>query len=223
MTRSQIRDRILNALNESTSAPVFWTTAQLDAVIGEASEVLAEEAKAIRRTAFVARAAGAIYYFLRGAAPDIMAITRIWLPDLNKRLTAVSIAELDAQNSTWATATGTPEYWFPVSWDCFGIYPHPAQGGGLLRLDYLAWPRALQDDGDEPEFREADQDSLVLYGLYDGLMKKWDAPRALEMFNRFMAQWQTGRARNGVRETQARVYQHGNQPGQAFSSGVTRP
>ena len=222
MTRAQIRDRILNALNESTSSPVFWSTTQIDAVITEAAEVLAEEAKAIRRTAFVGRLPGAIYYFTRGLAPDVMAITRLWLPDQNTRLTAVSIAELDAQNSTWATATGDPEYWFPVSWDCFGIYPHPTTGGGLLRVDYLAWPRTLLDDDDEPEFREADHDSLVMYGIYDGLMKRWDAPRALELFNRFMDQWQMGRARNGVRETQSRVYQRNTNPGSPTKSGVAR-
>ena len=222
MTRAKIRDRILTALNESITAPVFWTTAQLDAVIDEAAEVLAEEAKAIRRTAFVARQAGAVYYFTRGLADDVMAITRLWLPDTNRRLTAVSIAELDAQNSTWATTTGDPEYWFPVSWDCFGLYPHPATGGGLLRVDYLAWPRPLLDDDDEPEFREADHDSLVMYGIYDGLMKKWDAARALTLFTRFIDQWQTGRARNGVRENQARVYQRNSTQGGPSRSGVTR-
>lgn len=222
MTRSQIRDRILAALNESTSSPVFWSTTQLDALIAEASEVLAEEAKAIRRTAFVARQAGATYYFTRGIAPDLMAAYRVWLPDFDRRLTAVSIAELDGQHETWPTVTGDPEYWFPVSWDCFGIYPHPAAGGGLLRVDYLAWPRTLLDDDDEPEFREADQDSLVMYGIYDGLMKKWDTARAVELFGRFIDQWQTGRARNGVREAQSRTYQRTTVPGVPFKSGVSR-
>lgn len=222
MTRTQIRDRILAALNESTSAPVMWSTAQIDAVIAEASEVLAEEAKVIHRTAFTARQAGVTYYFTRGLAPDVMAMTRVWLPDLNKRLTAVTIAELDAQNATWATATGDPEYWFPVSWDCYGIYPRPASSGGLLRVDYLAWPRTLLDDDDEPEFREADHDSLVLYGIYDGLMKQWNVQRALQLYSRFLDQWATGRARNGIRETQARVFQRPGSPGVQFKSGVTR-
>ena len=222
MTRSQIRDRILAALNESTSAPVHWSTAQLDAVIAEAAEVLAEEAKAIRRTAFVGRQAGAIYYFTRTVASDVMAITRVWLPDMSKRLTAVSLAELDTQNVAWSSATGDPEYWFPVSWDCFGVYPHPATSGGLFRVDYLAWPRTLQDDDDEPEFREADHDSLVMYGVYDGLMKKWDVGRALELYQRFIGQWETGRARNGVRESQTRTYQRTTAPGHPFPSGVAR-
>lgn len=222
MTRAQIRDRILIALNESTSSPVFWSTAQLDAVIAEASEVLAEEAKAIKRTAFVGRQAGASYYFTRGVAPDLMAIYRVWLPDLNRRLIAVGISELDGQNETWPTVHGDPEYWFPVSWDCFGIYPKPAASGGTMRLDYFAWPRTLLDDSDEPEFRESDHDALVLYGIYDGLMKMWSAPRALELFNLFLDSWKTGRARNGVRETQARYYQRPSAPGAPFPSGVRR-
>lgn len=222
MTRQQLRDRILTALNESTTSPVFWTTAQLDAVIDEASEVLAEEAKAIRRTAYMARQSGWTYYHLRGAAPDVMAIYRVWLPDLDKRLIATSMQELDANHRTWPTTTGEPEYWFPISWDCFGIYPHPAAGSGLLRIDYIAWPRALLDDNDEPEFREADQDALVLYGIYDALMKQWNAPRALEIFSRFMDHWQDGRARNGVREQQSRNYQRPMVPGAPFRSGVVR-
>lgn len=222
MTREQLRDRIIQALNESTSSPVFWSNDQLNAVIDEASEVLAEEAKAIRRTAYVGRQAGTTYYFTRGLAQDLMAAYRIWLPDLNRRLVSVSIGELDAQNFEWPVVTGDPEYWFPVSWDCFGVYPKAAQSGGVLRVDYLAWPRSLMDDSDEPEFREADQDSIVMYGVYDGLMKKWDSARALQLFNRFLDQWQTGRARNGVRENQARAYQRSTAPGRPFRSGVVR-
>lgn len=222
MTRAQIRDRILRALNESTSAPVFWTTAQLDAVIAEGAEVLAEEAKAIHRSAFIARKEGSTYYFLRGLAPDVMAITRIWLDDLKRRLVAVSLAELDQQNETWPQITGDPEYWFPVSWDVFGVYPHPSTSGGLMRIDYLAWPRTLLDDEDEPEFRESDHEALVLYGVYDGLMKRWDAARALELYNRFLDAWQVGRARNGVREQQSRSYQRPRAMGVPFKSGVVR-
>lgn len=222
MTRQQIRDRILTALNESTTAPVFFSTAQIDSVIDEASEVLAEEAKAIRRSAFVGRQAGATYYSLRGIAPDVMAVTRVWMPDLNRRLTAVGIHELDVQNETWPTVSGDPEFWFSVSWDAIGVYPYPASGGGVLRVDYLAWPRALVDDTDEPEFRESDHEALIFYGVYDGLMKRWDPVRALELFNRFIDAWQLGRARSGAREQQSRMTQRSRYPGATFKSGVTR-
>lgn len=222
MNRAEIRDRILAALNESASAPVFWSTTQLDSTIQEAAEVLAEESRSIRRSVLFARQPGTTYYSTRAIAPDVMAITRLWLADLDRRLTAVSIAELDAQHETWQTVTGDPEYWFPVSWDLFGVYPHSSTGGGLFKADYLAWPRELLDDEDESEFRSADQDSLVMYGVYDGLMKMWDSRRALQLFNRFIDLLSTGRARNGVREQQARTYQRQASPGAPFRSGVAR-
>lgn len=222
MTRGQIRDSILNALNESTTTPVFWTTAQVNALIDEAAEILAEDTKAIRRTALVARQPGSIYYATRAIASDIMAITRIWLPDVKRRLTAVSIAELDQQNRTWSTVTGDPLYWFPVSWDLFGVYPHPSTGGGILQIDYLAWPRPLQDDDDEPEFREADHDALCSYGVYDGLLKRWDVPGALALFARCIEQGRSGKARSGIRESQTRSYQRPMAPGVPFPSGVNR-
>ena len=222
MNRSEIRDRILAALNESTSSPVFFSTTQLDSVIQEASEVLAEEARCIRRNVYFARQPGTTYYSTRVIATDVMAITRLWLSDLDRRLVAVSIAELDAHHETWQTVTGDPEYWFPVSWDTFGVYPHTATGSGLFKADYLAWPRELLDDEDESEFRLADQDSLVMYGVYDGLMKQWNHQRASQIFARFIEQWETGRARNGIREAQARTFQRPAAPGMPFRSGVSR-
>jgi len=222
MTRAEIRDRILLALNESVSAPVFWSTTQLDTAIHEAAEVLAEEARSIRRSVVFARQPGTTYYSTRALASDVMAITRLWVPDLNRRLTAVSIAELDAQHETWQTVAGDPEYWFPVSWDLLGVYPHTSTGGGVFRADYLAWPRTLLDDDDESEFRLADQDSLVLYGIYDGLMKQWNVQRAVQLFARFIERWETGRARNGIREQQSRTFQRPAAPGTPFRSGVLR-
>ena len=91
-----------------------------------------------------------------------------------------------------------------------------------MKLDYFAWPRTLLDDSDEPEFREADHDAIVLYGVYDGLMKRWDVARAMELFNRFVDAWQVGRARSGVREQQARYFQRPNTPRAPFRSGLSR-
>jgi hypothetical protein len=220
--RSEIRTRILEALNESASSPVFFSTAQIDAVIDEAQEVLSEEAQAVKRTAYQALRDGTTYYYTRGIASDIMAPYRIWLTHLDRRLVAVSLRELDVRHEHWIDVNGDPEVWFPVSWDLFGIWPSPATGGGVMRIDYLAWPRSLQDDDDEPEIRRADHDALVLYGVYDGLMKGWSWQRATEIFNLFMDRWADARARAGIKEAQARTFQRGTADTPGFRSGVLK-
>jgi hypothetical protein len=220
--RSEIRTRILEALNESASSPVFFSTAQIDAVIDEAQEVLSEEAEAVKRTAYQALRDGTTYYYTRSIASDIMAPYRIWLTHLDRRLTAVSIRELDVRHEQWIVVNGDPEVWFPVSWDLFGIWPSPATGGGVMRIDYLAWPRSLQDDDDEPEIRRADHDAIVWYGIYDGLMKAWAPEKANVLFNLFVDRWSDARARAGIREAQAKTFQRGTADTPSFKSGVLK-
>ena len=208
MIRSEIRARILHGLNESdVSTPVFWDEDELNAIIDEAAEVICEEADAIKRTAFVPLQAMQQYYSLRAIAPDVMSPYRIWHQDQETRLQAVSMITLDSRHETWQTVSGDPVAWFPVSWETFGLWPCPAAGTGVIRVDYLAWPRPLLDDEDESELPEPDHDALVVYGIYDGLAKRWDAKRAMEAWQIFMRQWGDDRARSGVRRIQSQIQQ----------------
>jgi len=200
---------------------IFVTPTQADQSIDEAMEVMAEESGAIIRTAFVALQPGTALYWLSAVAQDVMAPVRLWLVSEQRRLTAVSMRDLDGRHETWPTVQRQPEYWYPVSWDLFGLWPHPAAGGGNLRMDYLAWPRALMDDADEPEFQLGDHDAIVDYGVYDGLAKRWDVMPMLEVWSRFGARVGISRARTGVRRVQARAFAVEQAESGGFTSGVT--
>ena len=66
---------------------------------------------------------------------------------------------------------------------------------------------------------EADHDAVLTYGVYDGLAKRWDAQRMLEVWAAFLRQWGRAQGRN-VRRHQAQTLQQrgADQPG--WSSGV---
>ncbi|MBI3937139.1 MAG: hypothetical protein HY323_09195 [Betaproteobacteria bacterium] len=209
MIRSEIRARILHGLNEPDVAnPVFWSATELNQVIDEAMEVLAEETAAIKRTTYVPLEAAWTYYSLRGLAPDLMVPWRLWVVSQERRLTPVTMEELDRFHREWITVTGDPWHWFPLSWETFGLFPKPASAGGVLRVDYLAWPRALLDDDDEPEMDLADHEALVGYGIYDGLAKRWDQLRMVEAWALFQRQGLGAKGRAGAR-AQARSAQRG--------------
>lgn len=186
MTRGEIRNRILEGLNDSSTSPAFWSLSEIDGVIEEGKEILAEELAVIKRSALVPLREGTAYYYTQSIASDIMIPYRIYLTHLDRRLEPVTIDQLDRRHETWATVDGDPWHWFPVSWDIFGIWPVPASAGGVMRIDYLAWPDISLDDDDEIEFPESTQDALVIYGVYDGLLKQWDIQRALQMFGLFI-------------------------------------
>lgn len=221
MTRGELRARVLHGLNEDPAAPVFFSTTEVNEVLDEAAEVLAEEAFAIRRTAYLPLIEGTGFYAVRSVAPDVMWPYRVWNPSRMERLRVVSLSQLEDRHELWDTVTGVPEAWFPVSWDLFGIWPRPVQGGGLLRVDYYAWPRALGDDSDRPEFLETEHDALVLYGLYDGAAKRWDDATALAAWRQFQQALPGARDREGLGGASARPFQRpmtGDVPG--FPTGT---
>lgn len=184
MIRSEIRARIAATINDDQN--IFVTADEANRSIDEAMEIIAEKTKCIRRTAFVSLREGANFYYIKSIADDMMYPYRIWNEQRNVRLTGSSFMELDGLSQTWLTTAGTPQLWFPVSWDFFGVYPHPATSGGVLRIDYVAWPAALMDDNDEPEMPESSIDSLIYFGAYEGQLKEWDIQAATAMYQVFM-------------------------------------
>lgn len=206
MNRKEIRDRILLALNDSPTDPQFWSTEELDDVIQDSQEVLAEEVEAIKRTAYKVKHDGMQFVTLASIADDVMAPYRLW-DNENERLHVRTMRELDKRRQRWLEVTADrPDFWYPVSWNMFGIYPATANGGGWLRIDYLAWPTALLDDEDKPETMEADHDALVTYGIYFGLMKQWDALRALDYFQQFVRRWADSQTRHEIDRLQGRIW-----------------
>ncbi len=212
MNRDEIQRRILNGVNDDPDSPVFFSQTQLDQLVDEASEILAEDTRAIKRTAIVPLKEGIGFIYTPAIAPDFMAPLRIWNHDVSMALTCLSMAELDAINIQWQVTTGFPQVWFPVSWDLLGLYPRPAAASGVLRIDYLAWPRGLMDDGDRSELPEATHDALVLYGQYMGCLKKWDSQASMVPLNALQLHKSIAQARSGISRISVRSFQRSQNP-----------
>lgn len=213
MTRDEIQQRVLEGIQDDPDTPIFFSETQLARLINEAYEVLAEDSQAIKRTAFVPLKEGVGFYSTPSISADFMAPTRIWNHSLNQRLTCLSMAEMDSLDTRWQTTTGTPQVWFPVSWDMFGIYPRPSTAGGVLRVDYIAWPRSLMDGSDRPELPEASHDALTLYGQYMGCLKKWDAQSAMIPLASLQKHKAVATARSGISRISVRSFQRSQTPG----------
>jgi hypothetical protein len=197
MNRADFRARILDAVNDPGA--VFTTTTQANRSIAEALETLAEDVDAVKRTAFLQLEAGVTYYCTRAIGTDVMAPWRLWLPHQQRRLTAVTMSELDARQRNWQTSDGDPYSWFPLSWDWFGVWPRPSTSGNVLRVDYLAWPSTLEADTDEAELLESDTDAVVFYGAYEAWAKRWDAKKAVDAYAAFKKSVDVARGKQNIK------------------------
>lgn len=213
MNRDEIQNRILEGIQENPDTPIFFSEDQLAELIDEACEVLAEDTQAVKRTAFVPLKEGIGFIYTTSISPDFMAPVRVWNHVLNRRFTCLSMTEMDAIDTRWQVTTGTPQVWFPVSWDIFGIYPRPAAAEGVLRVDYIAWPRSLMDGSDRPELPEASHDALTLYGQYMGCLKKWDAQAAMVPLASLQKHKTVATSRSGISRISVRSFQRSQTPG----------
>lgn len=207
MSLEDLRLRVADGIDDA--GMIFFTEDQIDHSIDEAMEVIAEKSGCIKRSAFVSVREGANFYFINSIATDIMIPYRIWNENRGSRLKGTTMAELDSYHRTWLTTSGDPDSWFPVSWDYFGVYPHAATAGGVLRVDYLAWPRALQDDDDEPELPESSQDALIHYAINEGHLKQWDTNSALLAWAMFQKATGESKARTNVERIRAGGFTRG--------------
>lgn len=169
----------------------------MNAMIDEACEVIAETTRSVLRTLYAPLLPGQRYYQLPALDARMMRPLRIWSHVSNIPLEPISIGELDTVHDQWERTTGEPRYWFPVSWDVIGIWPCAGEGGGLLRIDYQAWPRPLLDDADTIELPESSVDAVLYYGQYMSLLKHYDISQAAEYFRLFEESLGVARGRSG--------------------------
>ena len=220
MNRGEIKQRISAAINDDRTSPVFVTDAQLNTLVDEAIQIIAEDSRAIKRSTTLPLRPGMQFIYLPSVAPDIMVPHRIWDHVNSRRLIATTMQELDGYQTRWLNTTGSaPEFWYPVSWDLVGVFPKPVSPGGTMRIDYIAWPRELLDDNDEPEFPQATHNALVLWGAYMSLLKKWDANTAQTVFQAFRGQEAMAKGRSGINKISSRIMQRPQQQVD-FPSGI---
>ena len=182
MTRAEIRTWIQRSLNDPSG--VFLPTATANVVIEEAQETLAELGSPIKRRVGIALRAYWTYYRLSVFAPDAILPVRLYCTTNNKVLEPWSQVELDCYDISWQSTTGSPWCWFPRGWGQFGIYPRPSTTGGVLWVDYLAWPQILLQDSAVPEFSGAHHETLGMYGYYDGLIRGGQVAEAMRVWTK---------------------------------------
>lgn len=213
MTRQELQTRILTALNDSPTQPVYWTAAEVQGWLTEGLEVLCEQALLIRRTFVIPRRPGVSVYQLPGIGANILAPTRVWLPATRRRLQAVTLAELDMIYSLWMLSPGESLYWAPLSLDQFVIWPAPGEASGWMEVSCVCWPEPLQDDDDMPELRSNQCEALVTYGQAMGALKQNMPQQLLLAMQTFAQQGGDVRAQASLNQVQERSFQRVSREG----------
>ena len=204
MNLSQIKNRVYRLVNEDESNPVFFPSAEVEASIIEALEVISEEVSEIRKETYFSLIPGTALYNVKAIAPDAISPFRLTSQNNDTHIRYGSLREINSIRHRWLNPSDTVPYiWYRVSWDMFGIYPAPTVGNTILRVNYIAEPDTAFQTGVTLDFSEEFHGGVVLYTVYDLLMKQWDTEQALDYFNQFMLLWKDKAARHLAHRYQA--------------------
>ena len=144
MTRDELAGRISRNVN---STGVFYTPADLNDAIQDGYDEIVGLTGCIHKATTIAFTANLTYYDFGSLISDFAALVAIWNTTTKRWLLPVSEKYLERERDDWETATGTPEYFYPVNFRYVAIYRKPSSAGyGNMYVFYKALADTLEGD-----------------------------------------------------------------------------
>lgn len=162
----ELIDTVLERLEESLVAPVFWTRAEILGYINEGLMELNLISGRLHTTGSVVVSSSNFY-----SSPD-STISVMHAAVGGKSLTRTSLEDLDRRNSQWESQTGTPKRWAPIGVNLLAVHPRPASGTSSVDFSVLRVPTAMIDDSTAIDLDDEFIDALEDYGFHISRFKE---------------------------------------------------
>lgn len=188
MTFAQLRADVFRRLQESASAPVFWSQADVDAALLEGYQEISDATEWCERWFTVDLLQSRPAYDLRTLTTDtVLNVGRAFHVDTNRWLTPTTPRELDRGYRRWETITGEPvRLWTSGLW-WLRYYPLAGTDAGEVKQYAAVLPEDMVDDTDEPGFPGTFHYGLVEYALADLWAQDGEPTKALASWKAYLA------------------------------------
>lgn len=188
MTKAELRAETFRRLEASSSSPVFFTVADVDAALDEAYEEMSDAAEWYEVWRTIDLCSDRPYYDIRTifADADVLTPGAAFHEDTNRWLIPSSPADLDRLYVRWEQVAGQPERVITRGLWWLGYWPITGSESGTVKQYATALPGALEDD-DEPGFAEVYHDGLVSYALSLLWPQMGEVSKALEAWQAYVA------------------------------------
>jgi hypothetical protein len=188
-------------LNESSSAPVFWTEADVEVALNEGYAEISDETEGYERWLTVDLLANRPYYDLRNILPrDVLSVRAAFNNQTSRWLTPSRVIDLEGGDRRWERRTGQAERLFLRSPWWLGYWPRSGVDSGTIKQYYTALPDPMVEDDDEPWFSAVFHLGLVEYALAELWAQDAESDKALASWNGYLGyetalqSWVDGRA-----------------------------
>lgn len=183
---------VFRTLNESETAPRFFTRADVILALNEGLEELADFTEFYERVHTIPICANRTYYDLRTNFPPtfrFLGVRRIFSQGNTRWMTPHVVRDLDSYTSIqWErTTVGQPEDFFMRGLWWLGMHPKLSVDSGSVKVSAIGIPPRLVLDTDQPDrLPEEFTFPLVDYACYDLLLQKRELKKALGYYQDYM-------------------------------------
>lgn len=177
MNLGALRTRVLERLDETTGGGLRWTSAEVDAYLNLAYQILCVRSGVLIDTATITAQAGQLYYDL---PTDCVWPLRLYRDSPREKVWPSHARKRDERTLNWQELTGTRwEWYFQFGLDQIVAGPMFTTDGAAYTLTYVKDPglTSLSADTDEPDFSRRYHEALADYAVARALMVDADEKR----------------------------------------------
>lgn len=168
MTLAEMKTAVYRRLRESSSAPVYFTDAQITQAINDGYAELSDETNWDERRTTMDLLNDRPYYDARTTLGDsFLAVGAAFNETTTRWLVPLAVSRLDLQDRRWETVTGEPTALVTHGLWWLGYWPRVQVDSGTVQQYWTALPDDLEDDEDEPGFPEPFHVGCVDFAVAD--------------------------------------------------------
>ena len=171
MNFSALKSRVLQKLNESVSAPQFWSIDNIGSFLNEGYEDLILTTKILESSATLSTVADTFIYSL---ADNCLEIIRMYYETTDRIIRPMSWEQLQAIDRWWVdTANTYPRYHIPLSSQNVFLYPNVSDSeSSCITYWFKAIAQEMSADEDVPDTRDTFHDALVDFATFMALLRE---------------------------------------------------
>lgn len=164
----EIRTEVRRRLQELVGTEVWWTDEEIDEAIHAGEDEMADACEWYERWQTIDILKGRPYYDLRSVIRfDFLVAGPVFNDNTNRWLLPLQPKDLEQSDYRWEERVAEPEFFMMRGIWWLGLWPWKGAELGSVKQYYVALPRHMSADSDEPGFHRTFHYGIVEYAVCD--------------------------------------------------------
>lgn len=187
MTKAALVAEVFRRLAESSTTPVFYTEAQIEAALNAGLAEISDATEWNEQWQTIDLLGARPWYDARTViGTSTLSLGAAFHEETNRWMVSGRQTDLDRGDARWERVPGPPQRVMTAGLWWFSYWPRIGSDTGTVKQYFTALPADLDEDTDEPGFPEPYHYGLVEYAVYDLKSQEGETTMALQAWQAYL-------------------------------------